>query len=167
MEEQTKKGMSPIVIVGIIALLALGGIAYMMMGNNNAATTENTEITVQEETATAAQEQTGSAESSETATSEMVASDEVQIVNVEAGSFYYKPNEIRVKKGDTVKIVMKSVSMMHDFVIDELDVRMPVVKNGEMGEVEFTVTEAGEFEYYCSVGQHRANGQVGKLIVEE
>jgi len=32
--------------------------------------------------------------------------------------------------------------------------------------VEFTADTPGEFEYYCSVGQHRANGQVGKLIVE-
>src|SRR3989344_2957339 len=33
--------------------------------------------------------------------------------------------------------------------------------------VEFTVDALGEFEYYCSVGQHRQNGQVGTLIAEE
>ena len=32
--------------------------------------------------------------------------------------------------------------------------------------VEFTVDKTGTFEYYCSVGQHRANGMVGNLIVE-
>jgi len=55
---------------------------------------------------------------------------------------------------------------MHDFVIDELNVKMPIVKNGEIGTVEFIADQVGEFEYYCSVGQHRQNGQVGKLIVE-
>lgn len=92
---------------------------------------------------------------------------EVRIVEVEAGSYYYEPNEIRVKRGATVKIVMTSVDMMHDFNIDELGVSIPITKNGETNEVEFTADTVGEFEFYCSVGQHRANGQVGTLIVEE
>lgn len=92
---------------------------------------------------------------------------EVQIVEVEAGSFYYEPNEIRVKQGETVRIVMTSVDMMHDFKIDELGVSLPITRNGETNEVEFTADTVGEFEFYCSVGEHRANGQVGTLIVEE
>jgi heme/copper-type cytochrome/quinol oxidase subunit 2 len=92
---------------------------------------------------------------------------EVRIVEVEAGSFYYEPNEIRVRQGETVRIVMTSVDMMHDFTIDELGVNIPVTKNGETAEVEFTADTLGEFEFYCSVGEHRANGQVGTLIVEE
>jgi cytochrome c oxidase subunit II len=91
---------------------------------------------------------------------------EVQIINVEAGSFYYKPNEIRVKKGQKVKIVMKSVDMMHNFVVDELDINMPITPAGKTAEVEFTADKVGSFEYYCAVGEHRANGQVGTLIVE-
>ena len=57
--------------------------------------------------------------------------------------------------------------MMHDFVIDELNVKSEIIKSGETGEVEFTPDTIGEFEFYCSVGQHRANGMVGTLIVEE
>ena len=90
----------------------------------------------------------------------------IKTVEVEAGSYYYKPNIITAKKGETIKIEMKSVSMMHDFNIDELGVKMPIVKNGDTGTVEFTVDKVGTFEYYCSVGQHRQLGQVGKLIVE-
>lgn len=89
------------------------------------------------------------------------------IVSVEAGSFYYNPNTITVKKGQQVTINLTSVSMMHDFVIDELNVRMPIIKNGDADTVEFTPTQTGEFEYYCSVADHRAKGQVGKLIVTE
>ncbi len=92
--------------------------------------------------------------------------EEVKIVDVEAGSFYYKPNEITVKQGEKVRIVMNSVSMMHDFNIDELGVKMPIIQNGNTGTVEFTADKKGSFEYYCSVGQHRANGQVGTLIVQ-
>ena len=56
---------------------------------------------------------------------------------------------------------------MHDFVIDELNVKSEITKGGNSTVVEFTPDTAGTFEFYCSVGQHRANGMVGKLIVEE
>lgn len=96
-----------------------------------------------------------------------LADGEVQILEVEGGSFYYKPNELRIKKGQPVKIVFNSKDMMHDLVIDELNVRTPVTKGGTTSEVTFTADKAGTFEFYCSVGQHRAQGQVGKIIVEE
>lgn len=88
-------------------------------------------------------------------------------ISVEAGSFYYKPNLIRVKKGEKVKLTLNSVSMMHDFNIDELGVKVPITKSGDSATVEFTPNMVGEFEFYCSVGEHRQMGQVGKLIVTE
>lgn len=91
----------------------------------------------------------------------------LKTIDIEAGSFYYKPNEISLKKGEKVKIILHSVSMMHDFNIDELNVKLPITKNGETGSVEFTADKVGTFEYYCSVGQHRKMGQVGKLVVTE
>lgn len=88
-------------------------------------------------------------------------------IAIEAGSFYFKPNLIRVKKGEKVKLTLTAVSMMHDFNIDELSVKVPLTRDGTSSTVEFTPTIAGEFEFYCSVGAHRAMGQVGKLIVTE
>jgi heme/copper-type cytochrome/quinol oxidase subunit 2 len=90
----------------------------------------------------------------------------VKVIAVEAGSFYYKPNEIRVKKGEKVKIDLTAVDMMHDFNIDALNVHLPITKSGTSSSVVFTADRTGVFEYYCSVGNHRARGQVGKLIVE-
>lgn len=88
-------------------------------------------------------------------------------ITIEAGSFYYKPNLIRVKKGEKVKLTLNAVSMMHDFNIDALSVKVPITKNGTSSTVEFTPMMVGEFEFYCSVGAHRTSGQVGKLIVTE
>lgn len=93
--------------------------------------------------------------------------EDVTVIEMEAGSFYYTPNVITAKKGEKIRIVMKSVSMMHDFVIDELGVKMPVVKDGDTGTVEFVADKVGSFEYYCSVGQHRANGQIGTITITE
>lgn len=90
----------------------------------------------------------------------------VKEFTLNAGSFYYDPQVIRVKEGDTVRIVMYSLSMVHDLVIDELGVRSPMVKAGESGVVEFVASRKGTFEFYCSVGTHRSQGQVGTLIIE-
>ena len=91
----------------------------------------------------------------------------VQTVTLEGGSFYYEPNQITVKKGATVKVVLNSVDMEHDFVIDELGVSMPIVKSGDSGEVTFVADTPGEYEFYCSVSNHRQQGMTGTLIVEE
>lgn len=91
----------------------------------------------------------------------------MRVIQVEAGSFYYAPNEIRVKRGEPVRIEMTSVDMMHNFVIDELNIEIPITQAGETSKVEFTPIEVGEYEFYCGVGNHRAQGQVGTLIVEE
>jgi len=90
----------------------------------------------------------------------------VKTINVEAGSFYYNPKEIRVKKGEKVKIILTGRDMMHNFNINEFDVHSPMVNSGETTSIEFTASQTGSFEYYCSVGSHRQRGQVGTLIVE-
>jgi plastocyanin len=94
-----------------------------------------------------------------------VESDDVLEIEIEAFNFGYSQEEIRVEVGQKVKIIMVNTGGNHDFVIDELG-RTPIISTGETTEFEFTATEAGEFEYYCSVGSHRAAGMVGKLIVE-
>ncbi|OGC95255.1 hypothetical protein A3H89_04335 [Candidatus Amesbacteria bacterium RIFCSPLOWO2_02_FULL_48_11] len=91
---------------------------------------------------------------------------EVKVVNIEGGAFYFKPNEIRAKAGETVKIVFTNAGGIHDFVIDELSVQSTKINDGETTEVVFTPQTPGTFEFYCSVGNHRAMGMKGTLIVE-
>lgn len=90
----------------------------------------------------------------------------VKTIAVEAGSFYYKPAQLTVKKGEKIKLVLTAVDMMHDFNIDELGVKVPITKSGGTNSVEFVADKTGTFEYYCSVGQHRSKGQVGKITIE-
>jgi plastocyanin len=88
------------------------------------------------------------------------------VFEVEGGSFYFEPNVIRVAAGEPVTIQLNAVDLMHDFVIDELNVRAPITQGGSSSTVTFTPTTPGEYEFYCSVGNHRAQGMVGTLIVE-
>src|SRR5438876_4399092 len=71
---------------------------------------------------------------------------------VEGGDFFFNPNQIKVKKGDTVKITFNNSNGMHDFVIHEFNVRTKIIKNGETTTVQFAAAKSGSFKYYCSVG---------------
>lgn len=78
---------------------------------------------------------------------------------------WFSVKEIRVKKGDRVRIAVTNTKGMHDFVIDEFGVKQETPLN-EKTVIEFVADKAGAFEYYCSKPGHRAKGQWGKLIVE-
>lgn len=111
------------------------------------------------------------------AVSEMVEPDELEMVEgdilevtLDGGEFYFEPNMIEAKPGQTVTVRLTNTTgeMPHDFVIDELGVATDMVMPGEETTVTFTVPEtaAGQsYEFYCSVGEHRANGMVGTLNV--
>ena len=73
--------------------------------------------------------------------------------------------DIVVSKGDTVRINFQSTEGFHDWVLDGFEVSTNKVTGEETSFVEFVATERGTFEYYCSVGQHRANGMFGRFIV--
>jgi len=90
----------------------------------------------------------------------------VKEFTVEGGMYYFNPKEIRVKKGDTVKIVFTNKEGTHDWVLDEFNVKTKMTKLGESDTVTFVADKTGTFEYYCSVGSHRALGMKGNLIVE-
>lgn len=166
---------NPMIIVAIVAIVVIAGIAYMMSKKDSS---ESATTIQQEQVTQAPQAGSNTMDSMEQAPEEameqnpadegttMEESSEVVTINMDAGAFYYKPAEIRVKKGQKVKVVMTSKDMMHDFVIDELGVKSPIIKSGETNTVEFTPDKTGTFTYYCSVGQHRAQGQVGTIIVE-
>lgn len=82
-------------------------------------------------------------------------------------SFEFSQKEITVKKGQTLTINFESTGGFHDFVIDEFSAKTDQVNPGTKTSVTFVADKAGEFDYYCSVGQHRAMGMVGKLIVTD
>ena len=80
--------------------------------------------------------------------------------------FWFDPKNITVQKGDTVKIIFTNTEGTHDLVIDEFNVATKKTNAGESDTVQFVADKMGTFEYYCSVGNHRQMGMVGKLIVK-
>jgi len=90
----------------------------------------------------------------------------VKEFNITGQSFFFSPREIRVKLGDKIKINFTSAGDFHDWTLDGYSVGTAQVNTGQSASVEFTADKAGGFEYYCSVGTHRAMGMVGAFIVE-
>ena len=100
---ETKSGMNMVLIVVAIAVVLIGG--FMLL---NRPTTETEESVTETTPAT----NTESALPTESIVEDVVT------IDMEAGSFYYTSKEIRVKKGQSVRINLSAKDMMHDFNID-------------------------------------------------
>lgn len=161
-EEVAVEKNNPFMVLGGVVALALvvGIIFFATKGNTNKTASETAKPV-----ANMTEEKSEAPEVAGTSTGSAALDMTAKQIVVDAGAFYYKPNTITVKKGEKVQIVLKSVDMMHDFNIDELNVHSPIVKSGTENTVTFTADKVGKFEYYCSVGQHRKNGQVGTIEV--
>jgi plastocyanin len=85
---------------------------------------------------------------------------------VHGGMFYFVPNVIKVKKGDTVKIVYVNDGGHHDFNLDEFGFKIAASDGGTTSTQQFVADKVGSFEYFCSIGSHRKFGQKGTLVVE-
>ncbi len=85
---------------------------------------------------------------------------------VTGNNFSFDVKEIKVKKGETVKITFKNSEGFHDWRVDEFNAFTKTIAADKEDVITFVADKSGTFEYYCSVGQHRAMGMVGKLIVE-
>jgi plastocyanin len=91
---------------------------------------------------------------------------DVKAFTVTGDNFAFDLKEMKVKKGDRVRVTFKNAEGFHDFRLDEFSVATAKVAAGGEETVEFTADKAGTFEYYCSVGKHRQMGMKGNLIVE-
>ena len=140
----------------IIVILALLGVWYYSQNSQGA---PEEEMTLQEE-AVLAEDRTIAGEE------QPAVNGEVREFNLIAANFKYDLAEIRVKEGDKVRINLSAAEGMHDWVIDEFNAGTDRIQAGQSDSIEFVANRKGEFEYYCSVGNHRAMGMVGKLIVE-
>lgn len=129
------------------------GLAITLVG----AGCENTNIDTEEQTQKQTQEKTENT----TKTTE-----EVKEFNVIGTNFEFSVTEIKVNKGDKVRIVFDNEEGFHDWVVDEFNAKTNKIQAGESETIEFIANKTGTFEYYCSVGSHRQMGMVGNLIVE-
>lgn len=71
-------------------------------------------------------------------------------IEITAKRFVFAPNEITVKKGQPVTLVLKSADVGHGIRFRDLSVDVKV-KAGGTAEVTFTPDREGDFVGHCSV----------------
>ena len=91
---------------------------------------------------------------------------DVKEFTIDGSSFKFSPNILTVNKGDIVRINFVNTGGKHDLRVDGYNVGTKIIDEGQSDTLEFTADRSGEFEYYCSVGEHRQIGMVGKLVVK-
>ena len=90
-----------------------------------------------------------------------------KVFNIVGRNFAFSLTELRVKKGDVVSINFTSEDGFHDWTVEEFGAQTAQVATGGSASIQFIADKTGTFEYFCSIGNHRAAGMKGKLIVED
>ena len=70
-------------------------------------------------------------------------------IEITAQRFSFEPNEITLKKGQEVTLLIQTKDVSHGLLIEDLGVRTDI-KKGEAAEVKFTPEKAGTFEGKCA-----------------
>jgi len=86
---------------------------------------------------------------------------------IEGQNFEFSDTVLSVARGDTVRIVFRSVQSFHDWRIEGFNTGTRRITAGQQATVEFVADQAGTFEFFCSVGNHRQLGMRGTLTVTE
>lgn len=141
-----------ITLVVIVVLVGLGFWYFNQVGSKPVPQPTPNSTLLQEETTQSS--------------TESAAVGEIKEFNLENKGLTFTASEMKVKKGDRVKVTFTVKQGMHDFTLDEFGIQTKTMKVGESDTVEFVADKAGSFEYYCSVTGHRQAGMKGMLIVE-
>ncbi|MCQ6561837.1 cupredoxin domain-containing protein [Paenibacillus mendelii] len=130
-------------------MLVVLALAVSACGNNNADTNSNGG-------------NSSTPSNSADSNSNGAAGGETKEITLNASNWKFDQTEIKVNKGDTIKLTLKSDEGNHGVAIEDLGIEL---KNDETKE--FTVNDAGTFEFHCSIqcGQGH-NDMKGNLIVE-
>ena len=98
----------------------------------------------------------------------------VQVVEIEAHSFYFKPNRIVVQAGKPVELTIhfKSFFTPHNMTCEYKDAGITIDKSAgfmsfkKTKGVTFTPTKPGEYAFHCGVAGHSKKGMSGTLVVQ-
>ncbi len=101
-----------------------------------------------------------------TTTSQTTGTPAVKSFTIHGQDYSFSPNQISVNKGDTVKITFIDDDGYHNLIIEGLNVKTQTIPSGKTDSVTFVASKTGSFNFYCSVGNHRAEGMTGVLVVK-
>jgi plastocyanin len=151
MENSQSSSKLPVMIVIILVLVLIGG--YVLFNKNKT----NTSVTTPAPS-TALITDSNIPETNEKTTA----------ISVSGTEFSFSPSTLTFQVGQPATVTFTNTGKMpHDFVVDEIPgAKTDIIKGGESTSITFTPTTAGTFKFYCSVGNHRAQGMEGTVTVQ-
>ena len=152
--------------IALVALVVIGGGAYWYTQRSAMPTTTNVDVTIPTNTNTNTNPTPTPTPPTSTSTGGTTTGTVKEITVTNAGMTFTQKT-LAVKQGDRVKITFQNTGGTHDFRIDGYNVGTKVIQAGQTDTFEFVADKAGSFEYFCSVGNHRAMGMKGTLTVAE
>jgi plastocyanin len=161
-------------IIILLAILTVAVVAFFVNGKDDDSTnnTDNTEITNNDNQDEDSDIDDTVDENIDDSTNDKSTEEsEIEAVSysIDMDHLSFSPNRITAKPGQTVNLTLTSSDEVHDFVIDEFNANSGLVSAGGEKTFSFTIptnAEAGDYEFYCSVGSHRQMGMVGTLTVQ-
>jgi plastocyanin len=87
-------------------------------------------------------------------------------IDVDATTFSFDPETIRLDAGEDVTIRLHSDDVFHDFVVDGRIGYVVGAEGGDTARGGVRIDEPGSYTFYCSVTAHRATGMEGTFVVD-
>ena len=75
---------------------------------------------------------------------------EPRTIEIVAKRYAFEPAVVEVTLGEPVRLVVKSVDVLHGFAVKKLKIDKDVPAGGDV-KIDFVAKEAGEFPIICSV----------------
>ncbi len=94
------------------------------------------------------------------------ASERPRVVTITAKRFEFSPSRITLKKGETVKLLLKSEDVTHGFLMKALGIDTDIPA-GETAEVTLTPQAPGKFTTICDHFCGAGHGNMKMTIVVE
>jgi plastocyanin len=154
--------MNKLVLFIVVLVLIIGG--FLIFKNKTMAPSDIETEEIETEVGSSMPAQDSNVEETQVM-EENMSSSSVKEFSITGVPFSFTPSVMTVNKGDTVKITFKNANGVHDFKLDEFNASTRILNSGEEQTITFVADKTGSFEYYCSVGNHRAMGMVGTLTV--
>jgi cytochrome c oxidase subunit 2 len=84
-------------------------------------------------------------------------------IRVTARKYEFSPNEIKVKRGDHIRLVITALDRDHGFKLEAFHIDQKLSK-GEPVTVEFTADQTGTFPFecshFCGLGHQKMKGHL-------
>jgi cytochrome c oxidase subunit 2 len=97
----------------------------------------------------------------------VIAQESRRTIDIVLQKSHYTPDRIEIRKGETVRLSLKSLDVTHGFAIDELNIAREI-SPGPPTIINLTAKEAGTFSFYCVVRCGKGHLKMrGTLVVTE